>query len=654
VASPARAALDPELKAPYQLRVVLQIADHRALTPVFQQQLQRELAGQLQLTYGPLARVEVVRVHRLLKDIRARGLQALDEWGELSEFKTHFVLLDYADGRYRLQARQHDGLTGMASPVIRRDQTAAPRLVARTAARLVDRDFGLTGTVTRVEGDEVDVAIKGGDLGVPLTRWIRPGEVFAVARVTRQGGQLQGARLESAVLRIQDEPRGGVCRCKLFHRRARDTLGPEPGVEGYRCLKLTTIRGPVRLRLFADDREGKPVNRALVHVSSMGYGAKDPGKDRTTGVDGLLVTPEEFDNVAFVRVFKSGQLCARFPVEIVDGRTVVCRINDRAVVSDVEELHARRDQWVRRAVESFDLINSRITDLNEALKRSPKAALDAARQAVKGIKSDMDSLYAERSQILSGAAKTGGIDMGEGDRVLQQLGEEAGKLDQWAAKQEALIKEAASPERRELESKLQRARLLEAQADFDQAIRLYESVLARVKDAPEVAAHLQKLKKAWTIPEGDEAHAKAREFVYNTWSQLDAAGVKTEMKQAFQAFKVCRDRGDRLTAQKLRLANASHAASLTKRFEALRSAPDKEDTRAEIKALTQAKDDLFRLRDEVNAFLGIGKAPAKGKGQAQSACPPAAPLLGRPLAGRVCYHRVTFPFSVLATGKERA
>src|SRR4051794_41287488 len=74
VATPARAALDPGLKTPYRLRVVLQIAEHRALTPVFQQQLERELAGQLQLTYGPLARVEVVRVHPLLRDIRARGL----------------------------------------------------------------------------------------------------------------------------------------------------------------------------------------------------------------------------------------------------------------------------------------------------------------------------------------------------------------------------------------------------------------------------------------------------------------------------------------------------------------------------------------------------------------------------------------------------
>src|SRR5206468_3837969 len=114
----------------------LQVAEHRLLTPVFQQQLERELRGLLQLTYGPLARVEVVRVHRLLKDIRARGLQALDDWDELSKVKTHFVLLDFADGRYRLQARQHDGWTGMASPVTRRAEVAEPRLVARTAARL--------------------------------------------------------------------------------------------------------------------------------------------------------------------------------------------------------------------------------------------------------------------------------------------------------------------------------------------------------------------------------------------------------------------------------------------------------------------------------------------------------------------------------------
>jgi hypothetical protein len=51
-------------------------------------------------------------------------------------------------------------------------------------------------------------------------------------------------------------------------------------------------------------------------------------------------------------------------------------------------------------------------------------------------------------------------------------------------------------------------------------------------------------------------------------------------------------------------------------------------------------------------WRGEGAAPAAG--YSVSARPPAAPLLGRPLAGGVCYHRVTFPFSVSATAKERA
>ena len=605
-ASAARADLDAGPKTSYHLRVILHVAENRLLTPIFQQQLQNELHDNLQLSYGPLARVEVVRVHRLLKDIRARGLQALDDWDEVDGVKTHFVLLDYADGHYRLQARQHDGLSGLASPVIRRDQTAERRLVARTAARLVDRDFGLSGTVVSVAGDEVSVAIRGGELGVPLGRWLRPGDVFAVARVTEQGGKRHGARLEATVLRVQGEPQGATCRCKLFHRRARDTLRPEPGVLGYRGLSLTTTRGPLRVRLL-DERTGKPLNGARVHVSAAGYAPDDAGKDRTTGVDGLVVTPEQFDDVAFVRVSTGGKLRARFPVEIVDDRTVVARIDARGG-GGADESRQRRDHWVRRADESLDLVNSRITDLNEALKRSPEAALAAARQAIKGIKEDVNSLNAERAELVKEAGQAGGLDLSEGDRTIQQLSEQVAKLTQFAVRQEALIKEAASPERRALEGTLERARLLEVQADYAQAIRLYDEVVAKSKDpVPKVVKHLSALKKAWQIPDSDEAHGRARDFIYNTWPRLDAAGVKNEVERAVKEFAVCRKRGDRLTPRKLLLTNAAHAASLKKRLEALRFAGDSQDNRAEAKALVHAAGRLRQLHTEVAKFLRAGK-----------------------------------------------
>ena len=50
--------------------------------------------------------------------------QALDAWTELSDFTTHFVLVDFAAGQYRIHARQHDGGTGMCPGVARQTQTA--------------------------------------------------------------------------------------------------------------------------------------------------------------------------------------------------------------------------------------------------------------------------------------------------------------------------------------------------------------------------------------------------------------------------------------------------------------------------------------------------------------------------------------------------
>src|SRR5439155_8322904 len=86
----ARADLDPGLKQPYHLQIVLHIADNRFLTPIFQEQVERELRDHLQLAYGPLAEVEVVRHHPLLRVVRTKGLQlALDGCDELSDRKTH-------------------------------------------------------------------------------------------------------------------------------------------------------------------------------------------------------------------------------------------------------------------------------------------------------------------------------------------------------------------------------------------------------------------------------------------------------------------------------------------------------------------------------------------------------------------------------------
>ena len=56
------------------------------------------------------------------------------------------MLIDYSGVHYEIQARQFDGLTGRPSPVVRRDRTRDREFVAKTAALLIDQDFGLVGT----------------------------------------------------------------------------------------------------------------------------------------------------------------------------------------------------------------------------------------------------------------------------------------------------------------------------------------------------------------------------------------------------------------------------------------------------------------------------------------------------------------------------
>src|SRR5947209_4984455 len=118
--SAARAELDAEVNKPYHLRIALRVASHRALTPVFKQQLQDELHDSLQAALGALADVEVLDMSQpevlanepLIREVAARGLQkGLDGPQPLGTAKTHFVFVDFDNGQYEITARQHDGLT---------------------------------------------------------------------------------------------------------------------------------------------------------------------------------------------------------------------------------------------------------------------------------------------------------------------------------------------------------------------------------------------------------------------------------------------------------------------------------------------------------------------------------------------------------------
>src|SRR5262245_61668887 len=145
-------ALDPESTTPYTLKVAVRVADQPLLTktPVFKEQLLRELRQGLRGALGAMADVQVIDAAQvkpadlppLWKVVVDKGLQAgLDRPPrDPSPIKTHFVNIDYVDGQYEIEARQYDGLTGMASPTVRRERTADRQFVARAVTLMLDRD----------------------------------------------------------------------------------------------------------------------------------------------------------------------------------------------------------------------------------------------------------------------------------------------------------------------------------------------------------------------------------------------------------------------------------------------------------------------------------------------------------------------------------
>jgi hypothetical protein len=623
--SQARAAnLNPEMKKPYQLNVVLDVGDHRVFTAVFKDQVRRDLRDILQADLGKLAQVKVefldalVKKPRgrksaltlaLLKDVRARGLQKpLDGFKEVIGVKTHFVRLRFANGRYRIEARQHDGLTGMASPLVRSRQTSDRLLVARTAAVLVRRDFGLVGTVTGVNGDMVTLKVKGGLLKessgklVSLGRWVGPGEVFAVAQITRGGGGLRSVELQWALLQVSRAPEDGKCECQYFRRFADDRLVRRGGVLAYRCLKLTTVRAPLRLRLL-DFETRKGYDGLQVKVSSRGF--EGDTKNTTTDSTGKIIPlSETYAHVAFVSVFVGDEAQLRFPVAMLSDRTVDCYVSIDPAVEARAQKGLRRDNWVRRVYDSLAVAADRVPELNQLMKKSKLA--QAAAQAEEGLRSldaDLKSLAAERQRL----KKEGGVDLSEGDQRLNELRKRRQELDRFLKRLLKVRKEARDSDRALVLKMIARARLLESQADFAQAIKIYEKILDEHRKETNVRKRLKRLADAWVIQSKD--HRAARLYIYEKWPKIKGpVALAKNLKTVRAKWKECQKAHDLLTPLKLLRVNLRHAHALKKRMADLRP-KESEDDRKEVKVIGQVAGELKQLHEEITKYLKKEKPP---------------------------------------------
>src|SRR5262249_48529791 len=158
---------------------------------------------------------------------------------------------------------------------------------------------------------------KGGGLGA-LDRWARPGDVFAVSRVTGEGNRRRAAPLPWTLLEVVDAPRDGTSACRVWTRDER--LREGPGILGYRAIRLPTIRGPVRLRVLDEETE-RPIDGLRIRMWSPNVKPSEVATNRA----GLAVSRDEFGGFALAQIVIGSEKRPVFPVALLDDRPVVCR-----------------------------------------------------------------------------------------------------------------------------------------------------------------------------------------------------------------------------------------------------------------------------------------------------------------------------------------
>jgi hypothetical protein len=631
VVQPA-SAIDPELKAPYKLRVVLHFADNRGLTEVFRDRVARELGESLQASFGDLAEVEVTRKHDRLAEVLDHGLAALDGWQERSEYKTHFVLIDFGGSEYTVRARQHDGLTGRAAmraagdgPLIRSETTRDREFVARTAALLVEKDFGLVGSFAAWpatnknpaapnEDQPVEVQLKGGGLGVPLGRWVQKGDVFAVFQ--EAGGNLPAQPVEGAVLVVERPPSEGAeaaCTCRVFRRY------PAPaGGAGFRCVRLGADRFPVRARLLqrlAGASTGPLRENLSVQINRDGFGdekseAKSAGPTNPD-IDTSGAEKGIFDRVAFLRISHAGRPVALIPLPLLDDRPVALPVN--VEVGPQAEFADAVDAWQRGVAAAWLVHRELFAEIN-ALTADPKRhgeALQRLRDALKRTEDDHRRLAAERDKLLPLADKAKVPrpdlirDLKSSDALLEKLKADEGELSSFLDDLEKINKDENDPEKRKWLEQVETAKRLERDFEYDQALALYAQAPPKFLD-PAVAEHVAELSKKWKTVEPKLLRARA--FVFKKLPDLDDAGLKANLAEARTDFEAAKAAGDKVTLAKMAKAIEAHAVRMGEELRELKPKINVEDEER-AKLIDEVSKELAKIAQEIADFLGPGGGP---------------------------------------------
>lgn len=601
--SSSSAALDPNMETPYQLQVVLHMSKHRLLTRVFHQQVQRELEDGLQAAFGAMAKVKVVDQHPRLKEVVSQGLEALTTWNHLEDHKSHFVMIQYRNGRYIIRARQHDGLTGQPSPVVREASTTDRPFVARLATLLIDRDFGLVGTILPGSNPkDLNIKIYGGKLRNDLDRWVKKGEVFLLVPI--RVGQNTAVPESDTLLRIESAPKEGEVQARLFYRRGKP-LEPRAHIKGFRCLKLGTRRGPVRLRMV-QYRTKLPADNLRLRIRRYGFEREESTLlERVTDPDGLYSSKPEgdkglFDHMVFVEAMTRPN-AAWIPVPLIDDKPVSLAVSVQPQ-DERSRLEARKELWVRDVQDTDQMLTSLFEELRK-MSSDPKRVADLVTQAKTGLSVSEKAarqLKEERSELKKAEAVEGiTLKFTRGDRFLKNLEDGHEKLKAFIQAQEEILEKKNDPKLQKWLAAVNRAKLEEKNGNIDMALELYNQVLDEGFKNQSVVDRRDQLAQMWKIK--SEGHKQARTFVYNIWPNLDPLAIQGQLPTIEKHLKELEIAKDAITAKKFNEVAEKHVAKLLEASKALRVdiRLEDEEKAKRIDAISKAMEKLILQTDKI-------------------------------------------------------
>lgn len=579
----AQPALDAEPTAPYQWRIVIQTRPHPLLTPAFRDGLRRDLLAALQPALGPLGTVEVFDLdsvppgdrEALWQEFMEKGFAALDAPRDLTGVKTHFLRIEVRDGVYHLESRQHDGFVGLASPVVRKQSTRAPELVGRTAGLMIDRDFGLAGTIEPIPGtvEQVMVRFRGGKLA-PLDRWVKEGDIFAVSQIMRANrpapppvrsatgkiiapppGSVPPPALTPAVrkytlLRVAEKPADGAAKCTAL-TQFENAVAPGANVAGYRCLKLSTVTAPVSVRLITGGGGAASIPVANVRATDRGFDVPSETRDFLAFRNGLYRSSRPLSGVACVTVALGETRRERFPVPILGTEPVTLQF---AVNEQAEEKAAFERAVLAVSTRAADARIGQATcfkavaDLIVAKKNAD--ALARARAGFEAADTAVKVLSDEVQQLKPQADKSPGSEnlLNAVEQQLAAIRETNRQLADRIKDLEAVVAKANDPANvgREVQAQAVNTRinLLLARGEVDEALAAYAQLVTLLPDDAEVKSRRDKLAAEWKPK--DDAHAKAREYMTKTWPALATiTDLRDSLPQLRNAVDACKKAGDK-------------------------------------------------------------------------------------------------------------